>query len=196
MSRTFFLSQSVRLCSGPRRSCKQLARSTASQAYNFVKNPAALESCPSCIAARGLSMKGRAPASSATLSSSYGETVILPLQNVSKRLSAPVSWWPNQTQPSPLQKNSMFGHHSKLTSAPPQPSKGGAGQSGLHSRAPLCRALGEESSEPVGSIAGKRLILYSKPGCHLCDGLKEKLDMAFMLGGEHSIAGVELEVST
>lgn len=40
----------------------------------------------------------------------------------------------------------------------------------------------------------RKLILYSKPGCCLCDGLKEKLHLAFLVGGEHDISDVELEV--
>jgi hypothetical protein len=66
----------------------------------------------------------------------------------------------------------------------------------LHSKTPIvCQAAIRQEGQSAGIIGEKRLILYSKPGCHLCDGLKEKLDMAFMLSGEHSITGVELEVS-
>lgn len=39
-----------------------------------------------------------------------------------------------------------------------------------------------------------RLVLYSKPGCCLCDALKEKMQLAFMLGGDHDLSEVELEV--
>ncbi|KAF6147708.1 hypothetical protein GIB67_003039 [Kingdonia uniflora] len=40
----------------------------------------------------------------------------------------------------------------------------------------------------------KKLILYSKPGCCLCDGLKEKLQSAFTLSGPDSLHGVQLQV--
>ena len=40
----------------------------------------------------------------------------------------------------------------------------------------------------------KKLILYSKPGCCLCDGLKEKLDAAFSLSSPNSIGDIDLQV--
>jgi len=40
----------------------------------------------------------------------------------------------------------------------------------------------------------RKLVLYSKPGCCLCDALKEKMQLAFMLGGDHDLSEVELEV--
>ena len=40
----------------------------------------------------------------------------------------------------------------------------------------------------------RKLVLYSKPGCCLCDALKEKLHLAFMLGGDNDLADIELEV--
>ncbi|RZC94558.1 hypothetical protein C5167_026287 [Papaver somniferum] len=40
----------------------------------------------------------------------------------------------------------------------------------------------------------KKLILYSKPGCCLCDGLKEKLQAAFILSGPDSLHDVQLQV--
>uniref|UniRef100_A0A2P2PNA1 Glutaredoxin-like protein n=1 Tax=Rhizophora mucronata TaxID=61149 RepID=A0A2P2PNA1_RHIMU len=40
----------------------------------------------------------------------------------------------------------------------------------------------------------RKLVLYSKPGCCLCDGLKEKLQLAFSLAGPHSLHDVELQV--
>ncbi|CAA7019674.1 unnamed protein product [Microthlaspi erraticum] len=40
----------------------------------------------------------------------------------------------------------------------------------------------------------RRLILYSKPGCCLCDGLKEKLQAAFSLSGPDSLNDVTLQV--
>ncbi|XP_075496344.1 uncharacterized protein LOC142533460 isoform X2 [Primulina tabacum] len=50
-------------------------------------------------------------------------------------------------------------------------------------------ALSASSSAPR-----RKLILYSKPGCCLCDGLKEKLDAAFSLSGPHSIHDVQLQI--
>ncbi|KAK8646910.1 hypothetical protein V6N13_120677 [Hibiscus sabdariffa] len=40
----------------------------------------------------------------------------------------------------------------------------------------------------------RKLVLYSKPGCCLCDGLKEKLHAAFSLSAPHSLHDVELQV--
>ncbi|KAH9299667.1 hypothetical protein KI387_031349, partial [Taxus chinensis] len=40
----------------------------------------------------------------------------------------------------------------------------------------------------------RRLLLYSKKGCCLCDGLKDKLHSAFLMGGPDSLADVQLEV--
>lgn len=53
------------------------------------------------------------------------------------------------------------------------------------------------SSGGVGGEDGRwQLVLYSKPGCCLCDGLKEKLDAALSLaGGPHSLLSVDLQVS-
>jgi hypothetical protein len=50
------------------------------------------------------------------------------------------------------------------------------------------------SSTPSSS-SSRKLILYSKPGCCLCDGLKEKLQSAFLLSGPHSLSDVDLHVS-
>lgn len=36
-----------------------------------------------------------------------------------------------------------------------------------------------------------RLILYSKPGCHLCEGLQEKLEQIVKMG---SFASLQLEI--
>ncbi|KAG6419803.1 hypothetical protein SASPL_116315 [Salvia splendens] len=44
------------------------------------------------------------------------------------------------------------------------------------------------------SPAPRKLILYSKPGCCLCDGLKEKLVAAFSLSSPSSIGDIELQV--
>ncbi|KAL6522195.1 hypothetical protein OROMI_032072 [Orobanche minor] len=40
----------------------------------------------------------------------------------------------------------------------------------------------------------RKLILYSKPGCCLCDGLKEKLDAAFSLSDPNCPGDVRLEI--
>lgn len=45
------------------------------------------------------------------------------------------------------------------------------------------------------SLKTRKLVLYSKPGCCLCDGLKEKLQAAFLLSGPHSLHDVDLQVS-
>nr|GMD77613.1 Thioredoxin superfamily protein isoform 1 [Ipomoea batatas]GMD81805.1 Thioredoxin superfamily protein isoform 1 [Ipomoea batatas] len=42
------------------------------------------------------------------------------------------------------------------------------------------------------SSSSRKLILYSKPGCCLCDGLKEKLAAAFSISGSEYV--VDLEV--
>ena len=47
------------------------------------------------------------------------------------------------------------------------------------------------SSSPA---APRRLVLYTKPGCCLCDGLKEKLHAAVLLAGTpYSLASLELQ---
>ncbi|KAM3224654.1 hypothetical protein ACQJBY_057810 [Aegilops geniculata] len=58
----------------------------------------------------------------------------------------------------------------------------------------LCAAAaGEASSSPA---APRRLVLYTKPGCCLCDGLKEKLHAAVLLAGTpYSLASLELQAS-
>ncbi|GER38721.1 glutaredoxin-like protein YDR286C [Striga asiatica] len=40
----------------------------------------------------------------------------------------------------------------------------------------------------------KKLVLYSKPGCCLCDGLKEKLDTVFSSSGPNYVGDVQLEI--
>ncbi|XP_062022794.1 uncharacterized protein LOC133739087 [Rosa rugosa] len=50
-------------------------------------------------------------------------------------------------------------------------------------------AVSYSSSKP-----SRALILYSKPGCCLCDGLKEKLQAAFLLSGPDSIHDVDLQI--
>ncbi|MCD7457372.1 hypothetical protein HAX54_034969 [Datura stramonium] len=44
------------------------------------------------------------------------------------------------------------------------------------------------------SSISRKLILYSKPGCCLCDGLKEKLNAAFSLSSPLSLHDVQLQV--
>ncbi|KAJ4700654.1 Glutaredoxin-like protein [Melia azedarach] len=44
------------------------------------------------------------------------------------------------------------------------------------------------------SSSARKLVLYSKPGCCLCDGLKEKLQAAFLLSGPDSLHDVVLQV--
>ncbi|KAM5564192.1 hypothetical protein ABKV19_018688 [Rosa sericea] len=50
-------------------------------------------------------------------------------------------------------------------------------------------------SSSSSSKPSRALILYSKPGCCLCDGLKEKLQAAFLLSGPDSIHDVDLQVT-
>ncbi|XP_011027565.1 PREDICTED: uncharacterized protein LOC105127822 [Populus euphratica] len=49
-------------------------------------------------------------------------------------------------------------------------------------------------SSSSSSASRRKLILYSKPGCCLCDGLKEKLQAAFLLSGPNSLHDVDLQV--
>ncbi|KAH8515929.1 hypothetical protein H0E87_004375 [Populus deltoides] len=49
-------------------------------------------------------------------------------------------------------------------------------------------------SSSSSSASRRKLILYSKPGCCLCDGLKEKLQAAFLLSGPPSLHDVDLQV--
>ncbi|KAK8465603.1 hypothetical protein PHAVU_009G123500 [Phaseolus vulgaris] len=53
------------------------------------------------------------------------------------------------------------------------------------------RSLSSSSSSAEPS---KKLVLYSKPGCCLCDGLKEKLHAAFLLPGPDSLKDVDLQI--
>ncbi|KAG7552387.1 Thioredoxin-like superfamily [Arabidopsis thaliana x Arabidopsis arenosa] len=58
-------------------------------------------------------------------------------------------------------------------------------------RRPLVCSLSSSSSKPNT----RKLVLYSKPGCCLCDGLKEKLNAAFSLSsGSDSLNDVTLQV--
>ncbi|MED6168841.1 hypothetical protein PIB30_015460 [Stylosanthes scabra] len=56
----------------------------------------------------------------------------------------------------------------------------------------LRRALASRCSSSEGS--GRKLVLYSKPGCCLCDGLKEKLEAALLLSGPDSLHDVQLQI--
>ncbi|KAG5019042.1 hypothetical protein JHK87_014897 [Glycine soja] len=42
-------------------------------------------------------------------------------------------------------------------------------------------------SSSSSAAPSRKLVLYSKPGCCLCDGLKEKLHAAFLLSGTDSL---------
>ncbi|EFJ25247.1 hypothetical protein SELMODRAFT_99477 [Selaginella moellendorffii] len=65
---------------------------------------------------------------------------------------------------------------------------------GLSSRLPQW-AFPRAVSSAAATHRNRRLVLYSKPGCCLCDGLKEKLQAAFLIGGDaSSLAGTTLEV--
>ncbi|XP_010544645.1 PREDICTED: uncharacterized protein LOC104817239 isoform X3 [Tarenaya hassleriana] len=50
------------------------------------------------------------------------------------------------------------------------------------------------SSSSSSTPKTRKLVLYSKPGCCLCDGLKEKLQAAFLLSGPDSLHDVVLQV--
>ncbi|MED6173680.1 hypothetical protein PIB30_061893 [Stylosanthes scabra] len=50
------------------------------------------------------------------------------------------------------------------------------------------------SSSSSSEASGRKLVLYSKPGCCLCDGLKEKLEAAFLLSGPDSLHDVQLQI--
>lgn len=55
--------------------------------------------------------------------------------------------------------------------------------------------LAYSSSSSSSSSSTRKLVLYSKPGCCLCDGLKEKLQAAFLLSGPDSLHDVDLQVT-
>ncbi|KAK0577265.1 hypothetical protein LWI29_030399 [Acer saccharum] len=52
-------------------------------------------------------------------------------------------------------------------------------------------AFSSISSSSNSPSKARKLVLYSKPGCCLCDGLKEKLQAAFLLSGSESLHDVE-----
>ncbi|XP_066328577.1 uncharacterized protein [Miscanthus floridulus] len=59
-------------------------------------------------------------------------------------------------------------------------------------RQPPFRALCAAAA--AGEASKRRLVLYTKPGCCLCDGLKEKLHAASLLAGTpYSLASLELQ---
>jgi hypothetical protein len=61
-------------------------------------------------------------------------------------------------------------------------------------RQPNFRALCAAAA--AGEASKRRLVLYTKPGCCLCDGLKEKLHAASLLAGTpYSLASLELQAS-
>ncbi|AQK75221.1 hypothetical protein Zm00014a_042305 [Zea mays] len=61
-------------------------------------------------------------------------------------------------------------------------------------RQPPFRALCAAAA--AGDASKRMLVLYTKPGCCLCDGLKEKLHAASMLAGTpYSLASLELQAS-
>ncbi|KAL2339806.1 hypothetical protein Fmac_007746 [Flemingia macrophylla] len=49
-------------------------------------------------------------------------------------------------------------------------------------------------SSSSSSSSSRKLVLYSKSGCCLCDGLKEKLQAAFLLSGPDSLNGVDFQI--
>ncbi|KAK8931312.1 hypothetical protein KSP39_PZI016732 [Platanthera zijinensis] len=68
----------------------------------------------------------------------------------------------------------------------------------LSDRRPLRAAVsafcsGRDNSPPASPLR-QQLVLYTKPGCCLCEGLKEKLHAALSLGGSHSLHSVQLQV--
>ncbi|XP_008444142.1 uncharacterized protein LOC103487576 isoform X3 [Cucumis melo] len=77
-----------------------------------------------------------------------------------------------------------------------------AARIGRPSSSPLSLLLKPHTSRPIltpsasfsSSLPSRKLILYSKPGCCLCDGLKEKLHAAFLLSGPDSLHDVHLQV--
>lgn len=60
---------------------------------------------------------------------------------------------------------------------------------------PFAVSYSSSSSSSSSSKSSRSLILYSKPGCCLCDGLKEKLQAAFLLSGPDSLHDVDLQVT-
>ncbi|XP_057973408.1 uncharacterized protein LOC131161582 [Malania oleifera] len=74
---------------------------------------------------------------------------------------------------------------------------GGSAAVSLMPMASLCRrrvVLAPFSSYSSSSSVPRKLVLYSKPGCCLCDGLKEKLHAAFSLSSSDPLHDVDLEI--
>ncbi|XP_059434881.1 uncharacterized protein LOC132167860 isoform X2 [Corylus avellana] len=59
---------------------------------------------------------------------------------------------------------------------------------------PLASSSSFSSSSPSSSAPPRKLVLYSKPGCCLCDGLKEKLQAAFLVSAPDSLHDVDLQI--
>ncbi|KAL3513632.1 hypothetical protein ACH5RR_026349 [Cinchona calisaya] len=62
------------------------------------------------------------------------------------------------------------------------------------SLSPRVVSLHSSASALSSPSTSRKLILYSKPGCCLCDGLKEKLQAAFLISGPDSLHDVELQI--
>ncbi|CAN1352814.1 hypothetical protein LINPERPRIM_LOCUS42941 [Linum perenne] len=58
----------------------------------------------------------------------------------------------------------------------------------------LTRSIFTPLATLSSSSPARKLVLYSKPGCCLCDGLKEKLQAAFSLAGPSPLHDVDLQV--
>ncbi|XP_039127820.1 LOW QUALITY PROTEIN: uncharacterized protein LOC120263908 [Dioscorea cayenensis subsp. rotundata] len=56
-----------------------------------------------------------------------------------------------------------------------------------------CSTAGQTSGEPK-PLMQNHLVLYTKPGCCLCEGLKEKLQVALFLTGPNSLCSVNLQI--
>ncbi|XP_062149597.1 uncharacterized protein LOC133858072 isoform X2 [Alnus glutinosa] len=59
---------------------------------------------------------------------------------------------------------------------------------------PLAASSSFSSSSPSSSAPLRKLVLYSKPGCCLCDGLKEKLQAAFLVSAPDSLHDIDLQI--
>ncbi|KAH7678917.1 Glutaredoxin-like protein [Dioscorea alata] len=56
-----------------------------------------------------------------------------------------------------------------------------------------CSTAGQTSGEPK-PLKQNHLVLYTKPGCCLCEGLKEKLQVALSLTGLNPLRSVNLQI--
>jgi len=59
---------------------------------------------------------------------------------------------------------------------------------------PLAASSSFSLSSPSSSAPLRKLVLYSKPGCCLCDGLKEKLQAALLVSAPDSLHDIDLQV--